>query len=203
MKGKHKFKHCQSMYEQVHTFLGHRKWAYAHPHSEAGGITWAEMFILFDTKGGKTTAWQHEKSPAAMERARKRKSKAKKTNINDTVAVAKPTYDEEIKQFKAICRYILNNDLQEEQRKWFRFEMRPQWRRLALLGIEGNQPAISAYCETSKEEDEKIAEAIVRQKVGANPKTTKAHVEMTRQKREKRPQTSTRGIPYASTGKHA
>ena len=74
--------------------------------------------------------------------------------------------------------------MQEEQRKWFRFEMRPQWKRLALLGIEGNQPAIAAYCETSREEDDKIAEAIIRQKVGANPKTIKVHVEMTRARKE-------------------
>ena len=96
----------------------------------------------------------------------------------------KPTMDEEIKQFKAICRYILNNDLQEEQRKWFRMEPRPQWRRLALLGIEGNQPAISAFCETSKEEDERIAEAILMQKVGASPKTAKAHAEASKARKE-------------------
>ena len=104
-----------------------------------------------------------------MARAKKRKNKAKASNINDTAAVAKPTLDEEVKQFKAISRYIFNKDLQKEQRKWIRFEMRPQWRRLAWLGIEGSQPAISAFCETSKEEDEKIAEAIVRQKVGGQP----------------------------------
>ena len=53
------------------------------------------------------------------------------------------------------------------------------------MGIEGNQPAISAYCETSKEEDEIIAEAIIRQKVGANPKTIKAHMEMTKARKER------------------
>ena len=142
------------------------------------------MFTLSDTEGGRTTAGQHEKNPAATERARKRKAKAKISNISDMAAIPKPTYDEEIKQFKAICRYILNNDVQEEQRKWFRFEMCPQWKRLALLGIEGNQPAIAAYCETSREEDDKIAEAIVRQKVGANPKTIKAHVEVTKARKE-------------------
>ena len=59
-----------------------------------------------------------------------------------------------------------------------------QWRRLALLGIEGNQPAISAICETTEEEDEGIAKAIIMQKVGANPKTTKAHTEMTKARSE-------------------
>ena len=98
--------------------------------------------------------------------------------------IAKASLDEELKQFKAICRYILNNDLQEEQREWFRMEARPQWRRLALLGIEGNQPAIAAFCETTQEEDDDIAEAIIRQKVGANPKVVKAHIEATKARNE-------------------
>ena len=180
VKGKHKFTHCQCLYEQVHKFLANRSWAHAHPESTAGGITWTEVFILFDTRGGRTTEGQHVKSPAAMERATKRRSKDKTGNIINTAAIVKPTLDEEIKQFKAICRYILHNDLQEEQRKWFRMESRPQWRRLALLGIEGNQPAMSAFCETTEEEDESIAKAILMQKVGANPKETKAHTEMTK-----------------------
>ena len=95
-----------------------------------------------------------------------------------------PTLDEEIEQFKAICRYILHTDLQEEQMKWFRMESRPQWRRLACLGIEGNQPAISAFCETSKEEDESIVEAILIQKIGANSQTIKAHAEVTKARKE-------------------
>ena len=144
----------------------------------------ASVFILFDTRGGRTTEGQHVKSPAAMERAKKRRSKEKAGNIINTSAMVKPTLDEEIKQFKAICRYILHNDLQEEPRKWFRMEPRMQWRRLALLGIEGNQPAISACCETTEEEDEGIAKAILMQKVGANPKTTKAHTEMTKARSE-------------------
>ena len=36
----------------------------------------------------------------ALERAKKRKCKSKKANFNETVAVAKPTYDEEIRQFR-------------------------------------------------------------------------------------------------------
>lgn len=63
-------------------------------------------------------------------------------------------------------------------------EARPQWRRLALLGIEGNQPAISAFCKTTKEEDDKIAEAVVKQKVGANPKTVRTHTDATRSRNE-------------------
>ena len=147
-------------------------------------MTWIELFILFDTAGGRTTKGQHEKSPEAAERARRRKGSAKKGSIKDVAAIAKATLDDLLKQFKAICRYILNNDLQEDQREWFRMEARPHWRRLAMLGIEGNQPAISAFCETTKVEDEQIAGAVIRQKVGANPKVIKAHVESTKARNE-------------------
>ena len=72
VKGKHKFKHCQCMYEQAHSLLATRRWAFAHPESDAGGITWTELFILFDTAGGRTTKGQHERSTEAAVRARKK-----------------------------------------------------------------------------------------------------------------------------------
>jgi len=184
IRGKHRFRQCQCMYEQAHRFLAARKWAHAQPESEAGGITWLELFILFDTKGGRTASGQHQKSKEATERARRRKGRTRKGSINEVAAVAKASLDEELKHFKAVCRYILSNDLPEEQRDWFKMETRPQWRRLALLGIEGNQPAMAAFCQTTQEEDDAIAEAIIRQKVGANPKVVKAHIEATKARSE-------------------
>jgi len=49
-------------------------------------------------------------------------------------------------------------------------EQRQYLKRLAPLGIGGNQPAIAAYCKTSREEQATIAEALLQQKVGANIK---------------------------------
>jgi hypothetical protein len=60
---------------------------------------------------GRTTKGQHVKNSEAADRARKRKASTKKGNIGDVAAIPKATMDEELKQFKAICRYILNNDL--------------------------------------------------------------------------------------------
>ena len=98
-KGKHRFTSCQRMYEEVHGFLGQRKWAYAHPESNASGVTWAELFILFDTGGYRTVDGQHIKYTAAAERAVQRKAKETKTrrikceNTLQNSATTKATYD--------------------------------------------------------------------------------------------------------------
>ena len=140
--------------------------------------------MLFDTAGGRTHDGQHVKSKEATERAKKRRSREKANRHNNVAAIAKPTLEEEIKLFKAICRHILQNDLRDNQRTWFRMEQRSHLRRLGLLGIEGNQPAVAAFCETSTQEDDIITKAIIQQKVGANPKAIKAHTEMTAAKEE-------------------
>ena len=56
-------------------------------------------------------------------------------------------------------------------------ESRAKLRRLAPLGITGNQPAIAAFCKIDEMERRTIIEAILQQKVGANPKLQKAHIE--------------------------
>ena len=122
VKGRHKFTHCQRLYEQVRNFLEERKWTPAHQESDAGGITWLEMFILFDKSGKRTEQGRHVKSEAAQKRAKARKSKEKMKHTQDNSAVVKPSLEEEIKLFKAVCRYIVQNDLQEEQTTWFRME---------------------------------------------------------------------------------
>ena len=48
-KGNHKFIHRQKLYEEVHNFLSKRKWAPVQVDTDAGGITWIELFVLFDT----------------------------------------------------------------------------------------------------------------------------------------------------------
>ena len=58
-RGKHRSQSCQRFYEEVHNFLNDRSWAHAHPESTAGGVTWAELFVLFDTAGHRTIAGQH------------------------------------------------------------------------------------------------------------------------------------------------
>ena len=78
IRGKHRFRQCQCMYEQAHRFLAARKWAHAQPESEAGGITWLELFILFDTKGGRTASGQHRKEQGGDREGKKEERKDKK-----------------------------------------------------------------------------------------------------------------------------
>jgi len=58
-KGKHRFAHCQVLYEEVHVFLTERRWAPAQVDSEFGGVTWVELFALFDLGGTRSEAGQH------------------------------------------------------------------------------------------------------------------------------------------------
>ena len=148
-------------------------WAYAHPESEAAGITWAELFVLFDLHGNRTAEGQHIKNQAARRRARQRNidnkhvrpedERSRKRTMKFASATSMPTLDEELKHFKALCRYITNHDLPEEQRRWFRNEPRANLRRLAPIGIDGHQPGLSAYCQVTEEERTDIRRAIVSQ----------------------------------------
>ena len=72
-KGNHRFAQCQKLYEDVHSFLKERKWAFAQTESEAGGTTWIELFILFDITGSRSQKGQHRTNPVATRRADKKK----------------------------------------------------------------------------------------------------------------------------------
>ena len=61
--GKHRFAHCQTQYEEVHVFLSKRKWAPVSNEAEVSGVTWIELFVLFDLAGERTEEGQrHQKS---------------------------------------------------------------------------------------------------------------------------------------------
>ena len=95
----------------------------------------------------------------------------------------KPSLAEEIQLFKAIIRHITRHELGEWQKQWFAMEKRIQHRRLAPLGIEGNQAAMACFCKMNDEERESISSAIIQQKMGANPKAIKAHKKVRRDHR--------------------
>ena len=69
--GKHTFAHCQTHYEEVHAFLIKRKSVPVGNEAEVSGITWIELFVLFDLVGDRTEEGQHQKDPDATERAEK------------------------------------------------------------------------------------------------------------------------------------
>ena len=50
-KGKHRFAQYQTLYEEAHAFLKHRKWAPVNGDMEVSGITWLELFVSYEAHG--------------------------------------------------------------------------------------------------------------------------------------------------------
>ena len=155
IRGKHKFSPCQKLNADIHNFMTHREVAYAHPEGNASGMTWIEMFALFDTAGYRTSGAQHIRNEEAYKRAISRRDKARAAkgkkfdkeddnkgkrnrNIINISAMTKASLDQELKLFKAIVRQIARHELNDDQTRFFQMERRSQLRRLAPLGIDGN-----------------------------------------------------------------
>ena len=153
-----------------------------------------ELFVLFDTAGYRTPQAYHITDKQAVQRAatrrkQAREAKAKKAGVhlrNDeddsrqaamNSVVTKPSLEKEMALFKAIMRHIAKHELPEEQKRMFQMETRAKLRRLAPLGVVGNQPAIAAYCLIDAGESDQIEDAILQQKIGTNGKTMKAYDE--------------------------
>ena len=154
-KGKHRFSHCQTLYEEVHAFLKKRSWAPVSEDSEVSGITWMELFALYDITGDRIEKGQRQKDPEATNRTEKRQqksrcTKSKKRNLSDIMAITKPTLDEQIKLFKAIVRHVMKHEVKQGKGKWFRMDNRANLRSLSDVGVSGHQPAIMAFCQLSK-----------------------------------------------------
>ena len=125
--------------------------------SEVSGITWIELFALFDITGSRTERGQHQKEPEAAKRAEKRRNKsrcakAKKGNISDIMVSTKPTLDDELKLFKAIVRHVARREVKNGKGEMYRVDNRASLRRLNDLGVSGRQPAIMAFCQMTKRE---------------------------------------------------
>jgi len=94
----------------------------------------------------------------------------KKQNLSETTVITKPSFDEEIKLFKAIARHIAKHETEQGNANWFQTDTRANLRRLNDLGVSGHQPAIKAYCQTTKQEKPQIVEAILKHKNANNKK---------------------------------
>ena len=110
-RGTRRFADCQVLYEEVHAFLRKRKWASVQIDTEVAGITWVELFALFDVTGNRSEEGQRQTNQATARRAENRRqqprsAKHQKVNLSETTVVTKPTLDEELKSFKAIVRHI-------------------------------------------------------------------------------------------------
>lgn len=161
--GVHKYGFCQNLYEEIHSFLLQREWAPTNPEEGKAGVTWIELFILFDTGGMRTKEEEHVLDREVRLRAEKRKSdQASKEvlprNYLDHAAIPKPAPDAELARFKVIIRYIARHELEERFADMFIMDDGTKFRRLAKLGIYGRQPGIAAHIKTTGEEEQCIVE---------------------------------------------
>ena len=122
IRGKHIYSRCQNLYGDIHAFFSKREWAPVQQDNSTSGTTWTELFVLYDTAGGRTEEGEHVKDPAANVRADKRRamsksSKAKRNKGPQQSAIAKPSMDEERKLFKAIVRQITRHEATPQQSK--------------------------------------------------------------------------------------
>ena len=82
--------------------------------------------------------------------------------------VTKPSFDEEIKLFKAIVRHVTKHEAEQSKANWFKADARANLRRLNDLEVSGHQPAIKAYCQMTKQEKTQVVEAIPKQQHANN-----------------------------------
>ena len=156
IRGRHKHCYCQRQYLDVHAFMKRRRWTHVDMEEDVAGITWVELFVLFDTEGHRSPIGEHVRDQKARERVEARKSvrdrtkhEVKRAKLSD--AVTKPLFDEEVKRFKAICRQVARHELEEKQAQMFLMEGRGKIKRLANLGVYGHQPGIAAHVHTTAE----------------------------------------------------
>ena len=74
VQGVHKYKYCQRLYEEVHSFLQVREWAPANPEYNVAGLTWMELFVLFDKGGLRTKGGERVLGQDGRQRPAKRKA---------------------------------------------------------------------------------------------------------------------------------
>ena len=91
--------------------------------------------------------------------------------------ISKPTFDAEIKLFKAVVRHIAKYEAEQGKAGWFQMDNRANLRRLNDLGVNGHQPAIKAFCQVTNQEKEQIVEAILKQKNAKNKKAETIYLE--------------------------
>ena len=182
--GVHRYTYCRNLYRDIHKFLANRSWAPTDEESTISGVTWLELFVLFDTSGARTNKGDHIKDPKAKKRAdaRSKRNGKQQGGRNLGNATVQSTLDAELKRFKAVVRHIAKHEVDKEQGKWFLMEARAKLRRLGPLAIWGNQPAIAAHIDMTKDEIDRITENILKQKIGHNPKVMKRYSEMIRRR---------------------
>lgn len=142
------------MYESIHNFMAKREWGEVEQELDIRGITWIELFVVFDTAEARTPGGKHVKDLDIEARPKERSNggaKVKKVGTNKafTSSNVLPSLQEEMCTFNAIVRDIARHELQRQVGKGFNAERRQHITCLANLGMLGHQGAIAGHCKVS------------------------------------------------------
>lgn len=174
LQGKHKFSNCNGLYLSIHAFINQRLWAPADEQSTTAGMSWLELFCLFDTTYARRHDAVHARDVEAKKRAVSRKNaKAKRLgssgNRTDDIVIL-PSLVEEMRLFQRIFHHIARHDMPAKESQWFQADTRVHLRRLANLGITGHHPCMKAHVAMHNEEKEHVLLCLIMQKAGMNSK---------------------------------
>ncbi len=178
--GVHKYSGQQVLYQCLHDFLGKSTWKMVASNTTEGGMTWLELFILFDTGGWRDKEAIFHLDAASKIRAEKcaMNGRAKMMRSGRTGQVSRQTANcttraslgAEIANFKAIIRYIITTNADQANQCMFTVDDRSHIRRLKPFAIIGHQPGFNSCRITTEVERRKVEMAILKQRVGTTSK---------------------------------
>ena len=176
--GVHKYYKQQALYLCIHRFITSSKWKPMIDEQLRTGSTWLELFVAFDIGGYRAMEAKYVLNEEAASRAKDRRKKLKareegrvrpvlkEVGAQTGDCTAKPLLRTELDNFKAIFRYIIRNELKNHEAAWFASAPAVAERRLAAIGVYGNQPAINAIRATNATENLRITRAIATHRTG-------------------------------------
>ncbi len=212
--GNHRYSEQQILYQCLHEFLSLSTWKAVDNNASKGGMTWIELFILFDVGGWRDraatfhsdTSSQHRASKRAMSGKAKwiKRGKVKQAPRQVANCTTRASLGTEIANFKAMVRHIILNNADQSHQCLFLLDHRAHIRRLAPFAIIGHQPGINATRTTTEAERRKVEQAIMKQRVGTTPKQALATMRSVHASRDegeicsiklKRAKLDTRSVP--------
>lgn len=177
--GRHRFTHCQTLYRDVHKFHSQRMWALANDTPQVSGVTWIELFAMFDTGGYRSTAGCHVKCEKINPEQKPEEARRKEVKEKGETETRRPSRAC-MERWRGSNRSAVKSSSTMSSRSKHRgsgWRKRKELRRLGKLGVTGNQPAIAAFVAMTTEERKRITRSIMMLKVGNNTKDMKQYDE--------------------------
>ena len=182
--------HCKDKHhaymQTVAAFMKQFKWSKSQP--EVGGITWRELYILFDSAYPQCTRRDMEQESKEQEKANKTlqmvrdnlwKNKRRNMMTQDERskrrAKARQRLKDRIEYFKKVVRRMARYHLRQDQRGLLAQDPYENVRRLKVYGVIEHTADVAAMPNLTAEQKETVAAGIVSQRRNI-PKKTRQHI---------------------------